>query len=268
MEQQPNAIDNFFDALPHAKVIAFTAGAICTAVITTLFRRFQNRIVRLNSKITHIRIGQASKDVFGGEVKVTFKDKPVQGLYLTEVSITNTTIVDIDVINIALEYKNGEQIYGATAEVLGHPTPLTFSDEFQRKVDKLIESGNVNVETSPDYKYIARVREFKIPVLNRGEKVVLNVLTHSELLPHLFISCMHKGVCITEEKEALRLFTIPIQTASLFGLTFCAFLLLIFYSYIPSVGWASLIAFTSGSTCAIIGAGLLWGANAAIKMLR
>lgn len=261
-----NLLDSMFGDNPRPKIIAFVAGAIATLLIGHLFRRFQNRMLALRFKASHTRLGQSSDDIWGGKLQVLYKGEEVKGLYITEASIRNDSVIDLENITLTLQYSNGEQFYGGTGEVEGHPNPIPFSPDFQKRVDKYLASDDP--AKSPDREYLQRTREFTASVLNRGGKINFRFLTHSEKFPYIKVSCLHKGVKIIEEKEAQHIWTVPVFTAAFVGLMACALGLFIYYPSFESLGTATAWGFGMGSIASIVGAVCVLTFRYFIKLLR
>jgi hypothetical protein len=246
-------LSELISLISKSETAAFLIGAAIASLCGHAWRRFQERMITLRFSAQHTSLARSSNDLFGDTLQVLYRGEEVKALYVTEARIRNDSKTDLENVTVTLEYKNGEQYYGGSGSLEGNPNTVPFSSSFQIIVSRFLDRKS-DEGPSPDLGYIQRIREFTIPVLNRGSSVVFNFLTHSDQTPYMYAVCVHKGVRVVEEKNSPKILGVSIGLAAFSGIAVGALLMAISYPFITSVGWGIIVAFLVGILATLIGA--------------
>lgn len=235
---------------------------IVGAVAARLWEKFKNRTIDLKYSVTQNSFARSSGDLFGGKLQVLFRGKEMKGMFITNATLQNDSNTDIENLTIFFEYRNGEQFYGGSGKISDSPKNFNFTTEFREKADKLLKLGEEG-EKSPDFQTLMRMREFVVPVLNRGCNAEFSFLTHSENPPMLYVMCHHKGVKLSE-KNVDKAMGYTILQSIVIGLILSVIILFLIKPLFSSLAWAMVAAYC----LAILSSGIGLAAVSLWKLLK
>jgi len=224
-------------------IITFIAGGF----VKHLWDRFINRITTIRYNVWHQYLGTSSDNPLFGSVKVLYNETPVKSLFTSMVTISNDGNRDLSdlELNIVCDARSAILIsHGMNRASLNE---LLFTDNYFRVLS----------ENKPEnYGYIFGRRDYKLPVLNRGDRVEILLLTTNfdAREPQITVSCDHPGVKMKFQKQAPQiLFGESQQQSAIVGLfiavAICYFLTMSSLSLATAV-W---IAFGLGAFAAFFG---------------
>lgn len=250
-------IDDILANAVKPETAGFVVGAALTAVVGNLWRRIQNRMCVLRFSSRHTSLARPVDDIFGGKLQVLFRGQELKGVFVTEAYFQNDSATDLENLVLTMEYRNGEKFKGAKGRVSGSSKNLSFSQDFQERVDRCT-AANASQSPCADFEYCVKTREFVVPVLNRGATVEVTILTHAENTPRLYAFCNHKGVKVVEEIEQKAVLGVPQLAAAIVGLIASTIGLFFLYPLFDTIGSASFWSFLVGTFVLLIGASVVW----------
>src|SRR5947209_8689591 len=146
-------------------VIPGVLGALTHHVWT----RFKTRITVLPYQIEHRYLGGSADDAYFGTLKVLHNDTEVRNVYMSSVTFKNESSRDLHDLELNIAATDSQTAilvsYGKLTSSLKY---LPFTDEFEKKLKQAAKGAQVVLWNHRDY---------KIPVLNRGDGVTVELLT-------------------------------------------------------------------------------------------
>ncbi len=185
-------------------------------LISLSFNKISSKTGILRYFIVHNKVGTSANDDIFGSVRLTWQDQNVRNLYLSTIEIENGTSRDYDNIHLKV-YTNKETVLlNQRTEIVDTPYIVPFDKEYEKKIS-VAEGGDVSTELSEMYNHN---REYRLSVLNRGQKVRLAYLStnpNDDNFPVVCISTLSKGVQLKEQLQPhlvlSPLFGVPIPVA-------------------------------------------------------
>lgn len=210
------------------KIIIGTITLVIGILIKHFWDKYINRITRLKYSIWHNYIGSSIEDVKFGSVKLLYNDTELRNLYASNVIIKNETGKDLNDLELNISCNPGSLILVSHGRNSNSIKELEFSDGYS----EIIARNNPD-----DATYIYTRRDYKIPVINRGDVIEITLLTtnFNSDRPVLFVTSEHKGVKLKYYVEPIKLMGVP-QTTSVFtGLVASLFLCIPLFYFISNI---------------------------------
>jgi hypothetical protein len=207
------------------KIIIGTITLIIGIIVKHYWDKYHNRISRLKYSIWHNYIGSSIEDVKFGSVRLLYNNNDLKNLYSSNVIIKNETGKDLSDLELNISCVNQNLILVSHGRVIGSIKELEFTDSYS----EIIEQNN------PDNnEYIYTRRDYKIPVINRGDTIEITLLTTSfnNQKPYLFVSTEHKGVKLKYYLEPLKTMGVPQLQSSLIGVLISLFVCYPIYQFV------------------------------------
>lgn len=159
--------------ISYADIAKVLLGALATAVYAAI----STRRTRLLWRASHQSLA-ASSDAPGiGRIAVTLDGNPMTNLVLSSVTVQNSYWRDLKDVVIRVMVAEGHQILRDSAQRAGDPKILIWSDQFRTMVDDAAAATTRGKVV--DVSLLQRLREYRVPALNRGESITVNLLVHA-----------------------------------------------------------------------------------------
>lgn len=193
------------------KIIIGTITLVIGIVLKHIWDKYINRITKLKYSIWHNYIGSSIEDIKFGSVKLLYNDTELKNLYASNVVIKNETGKDLSDLELNISCNSQSLILVSHGRNSNSIKELEFTSEYLQ----IIEKNNPN-----DATYIYTRRDYKIPVINRGDIIEITLLTtnFNGERPLLYVTSEHKGVKLKYYIEPLQQFGVPQISSSVIGL--------------------------------------------------
>jgi hypothetical protein len=167
-------------------------GVIFGAIITATATALQGRIRILTYKVNHEHVALSSDDANFGSVKATWQDHPVVNLYVSTLTLENTSAKDFQNLEFCIYAPNETILLGQYTCLVGKPCAIKFTDAFQKRIEVPPNSQPTQLQ----WDLYNHRREYVIPVFNRGQKAEIRFLTTVPKggPPHLWLDITHPGL--------------------------------------------------------------------------
>lgn len=193
------------------KIFISTGSFVLGGFVTHLWNKFKNRIITLKYSVWHSPLGSSVDDARFGSVKVLYNDSHVKTLFMSTVLLCNESSRDLSDLEIDISCDPDSAILISTGKNKTSLNELSFTDHYAWLLG----------ENKPEsMSYIFHRRDYKVPVLNRGDKInfALLVTNSKGQQPYIILSCDHPGVKIKFAKGVPELFGEPQRSSALLGI--------------------------------------------------
>ena len=250
--------------------VPFASGAIASAVIAHLWRRYQGRMIVLSVKVEHQHIALSGEDNRFGKIEVLHNDNPVKNVYFTTISLSNESSKDLDGVVLNTLHTDGSKIRVSTGAVDGSANVLNFAPGYQSILDEFLKKPSTDPDFDQHLDFLTTRRDYLVPVLNRGGKVIVNLLVEAPdgASPYVQVSTDHKGVEIKPIKLTNVFWRVNRDWAALIGLAVGGAGAIGIASASLSATQIALLSFTFGALVAAIGAVCIRGVGIFAKLLN
>ena len=225
-------------------------GAACTAVFTIL----RSRRSRLRWHASHQQIATSSSHPTIGNISVTFNDTPMTNIVVSTVRLENSYWRDFTNITALVIVAQGHQILRDDAKRQGNDRPLEWSERFGTVLQNaLAQSGQTG---HVDFGAFEQWREYKIPILNRGDTVTFTFLVHAVPPTPPFCTLTveaPKATLVFEKRIPQQVFSVDILRAFVAGIVVSAPLAWIIILNAP-MHWQPVLLVALGALITGIGA--------------
>jgi len=207
------------------KILIGAITLIIGIVIKHIWDRYINRITKLKYSIWHNYIGSSIEDVKFGSVKLLYNQNELKNLYASNVILKNETGKDLNDLELNISCDNQSLILVSHGRNTNSIKELEFTDTYA----SIIEQNN------PDNaNYIYTRRDYKIPIINRGDTIEITLLTtkFNTQRPVLFVTSEHKGVKLKYYIEPIKLLGVSQLTSTLLGLIISVIICVPIYYFI------------------------------------
>jgi len=193
------------------KILIGTITLVIGIIMKYIWDKYINRITKLKYSIWHNYIGSSIEDVKFGSVKLLYNQNELQNLYSSNVIIKNETGRDLNNIELNISCDDYSLILVSHGRNKDSIKELEFTDKYT----SIIEKNNPS-----DSDYIYKRRDYKIPVINRGDIIEITLLTtnFNNQRPVLFVSSEHIGVKLKYYIEPIKLMGVSQISSSFIGL--------------------------------------------------
>jgi hypothetical protein len=242
-----------FGQLLDNKALLSGASALAGGLFGNLIAVLRNRIKTLEYTASHDRIAFSANDAVFGSIQVIWQGHGVTNLYTSRVELHNKT--DHDLVNLKVKvYTNDDTlVFGERTEIPGTTHVLKFTEEFS----KVLKVPVGEKPSEQQFKTYNHTREYLVPVLNRGQRVVMTYLTTTPdgaTGPSVWLDLLHPGVRVQYRIIVPQVHGVPLRIALTLGLiaAILAFTLSSFYLTEP---WAAaLVCLVVGLAAQSVGA--------------
>jgi hypothetical protein len=223
-------------------------GGIAIAIIT---QYLLNKRGIFSYYVFHNRVGLSTEDAIYGSVKVTWNGNPVAHLYLSTIELINESVKDYESVSVRI-YSNDTLLLTQRTEVVGTTHFLDFTEEYKNKI--AVKEGFKPSDIQ--FNLFQRQRDFFVPTLNRGQKLIFQFLNAaiSEKQPNIWVDVLHKGIKCKFRIARNMAFGVPQPDAALIG-TIVGFIAVVLVAiFVPNLPIAAILSFIIGVLVLIPGA--------------
>ncbi|HCO93726.1 MAG TPA: hypothetical protein DIU00_07225 [Phycisphaerales bacterium] len=249
-----------YDSLQHLSqnpLVVALVSLIVGSLLTILVSHLRNKSGVLGYTVVWNRIGISADDNVFGSVRVHWKEHQVRNLFVYTIEIENLATSDYE--NIDLHFYSGDDtvILSERTAVVDEPRIVHWSPEFQERL--CVPDGHQPTEIQ--FHEYNHKREYRVPVLNRGQKLNFTFLCtkpNDDLDPGIFLSTISKGIRLKRLRTPYVIlkpvFGVPIPVALARGLVISLVVVIFCSLLIKKVWLASVISMVVGLTGQIFGA--------------
>lgn len=243
------------------KILIGTITLIIGIVAKHIWDKYINRITKLKYSIWHNYIGSSIEDVKFGSVKLLYNSKELTNLYSSNVLIKNETGRDLNDLELNISCDFNSAILVSHGRNLNSIKELKFTDEYAKIIEQNDPDNLANIYTRRDY---------KIPVINRGDPIQITLLTtnFNNNQPVLFVSTEHKGVKLKYYIEPIKVMGVSQLTSVIIGLLVSIGVCFPIYFLINNYFLVISIALINGWIASLYGVIVLKSKEKIIKMFE
>ncbi len=188
-------------------LICFLTGGL----LTHFWDKYKSRVTALKYRITYQTYGTTFDDPTWGSLKMTYNEITVKNLYNVTVYVQNDSNKDLKDLkfNIRCDDNNESIIILSYVSKVGGPNILKLTDEFEKHLG------------GKEPQYLLAQRDYKVPILNRGDQIEIYLLVtnYKNLQPCISVHCDHLGLKMEySEKQPWDILGIPILQSLVAGL--------------------------------------------------
>ena len=207
------------------KALLSALSAVGGGLIGNLIAVLRSRVKTMEYTVHHDRVGFSADDQVFGAIRVTWQNHDVTNLFSSRVTLENQTGKDFT--NIKVKVHTGDTLLlGERTEIPGTTYILKWADDFQQQL--LVAPGDAPSEQQ--FNTYNHSREYVVPVLNRGQRVVMTYLTTVPTAgqgPAVWLDMLHEGVKVQHRQVVPQVHGVPIRLAISVGLVVCVAVLAI-----------------------------------------
>lgn len=222
-------------------VATFLGGLVVSNVVGLL----RNRVRTLTYTVTHNRIGLSTDDQIFGAVRVTWQGVEQGNLWHSTLALENQGTRDYSKFEIVAYTGPDTRLLTAMTKVVGTPNVLIYTDQFVAVT--AVPAGAQ--PTDKQWDFWSHRREYKVPVLNRGQRIELIYLTTVQPpapSPTVLLDIVHEGVRLEYQPNVPLAHGVPLKKASGTGIVACMGIVLL-AGFLVSQPWlAALIGAVAG----------------------
>lgn len=222
---------------------------ILGAILTHVWGKFRARVTVIRYQIQHIYLAVAQQSQIFGKIRVLLNDIEYHNLYLSIITFANDSARDLKDLEVNIAADTRTEILGAYGQVSSSINYLPFTDAFSGQVTQALSGETAALN------FVRTRRDFKVPVLNRGDSAFMTLLTtHLDAQqPHLQVGCDYFGVKLRLAPAVDQFWGEPRDQSALLGLGIAFLLAWPVITFIPNKIVAVLAATFLGSICLLFG---------------
>ncbi|OGB81692.1 MAG: hypothetical protein A2496_14200 [Burkholderiales bacterium RIFOXYC12_FULL_60_6] len=241
-----------FSQLFENKALLSALSAVGGGLIGNLIAVLRSRVKTMEYTVHHDRVGFSADDQVFGAIRVTWQNHDVTNLFSSRVTLENQTGKDFTNIKVKV-YTGDTLLLGERTEIPGTTYILKWTDDFQQQLRVL--PGDVPSEQQ--FNTYNHSREYVVPVLNRGQRVVMTYLTTVPAGgqgPAIWLDMLHEGVKVQHRQVVPQVHGVPIRLAISVGLVVCVAVLAVASVAFTEPWAAAAVCMTFGLFAQSIGA--------------
>ena len=254
-------VSQLLDSKTLISLVSALVGGMLGGLLTVL----RNRVKTLEYTARHDRLAFAVNDARFGAVQVTWNGHNVVNLFSSRVEVENQTSKDLSGLRLKVYTGTETLLLSERPEMPGTAHALAYTPEYAAS----LAVAPAAQPTEQQLQTFLHSREYVVPVLNRGQRVVFTYLTSvpgGNQGPSVWIDLLHQGVKIQYRSTGPQVHGAPFRAALLVGLL-AAVCTLVLASLLISEPWAAgLICLVVGLIAQSIGA-MLYRAGTFLKSL-
>jgi hypothetical protein len=230
-------------------LVSLVAGALITAVATKL----QNRTAKLTYSTTVQRVALAADDPVFGAVRVSWRDMNVRNLHMATVEIENSSGRDFENVDLKVYTHQETVLLNEFTAVVNTPYIVEWSPEFRASL--AVAPGAE--ATDNQLRIYNHSREYRVPVINRGQMLRLNYLCTrpaDDTPPFVYVSTVLKGAKLVQQIRTALVLGVPVPLAVIRGSVISFLTVIACGLFVRNVWIASAVSMSVGLFAQIIGA--------------
>jgi hypothetical protein len=252
-------------SLLNEKAVVSVLSAIGGTLFGVVLSALRGRLKVIEYTVAHDRLGLSADDAIFGSVRVTWQGVDLTNLYSSVVTVENSTLNDFT--NLKLKVYTGDtSLLNERTEINGTTYVLKYTPEFEASIGVPVGAK----PTDAQFDIFRHSREYAVPVLNRGQRLVLHYLTtvpNSASSPNVWVDLLHQGAQISFRPLLQQVHGVPIKIALSLGLLACFFVLVLSSFYVRQPWVAASISMVFGLMAQSVGAGIYRGVRFVSRML-
>ncbi len=208
-------LNQLLDNKTFVAVVSVIGGAFAGVVVVNL----RNRLKTLEYTVQHDRIAFSAEDEIFGTIQVSWQGHNVTNLFTSRVELLNQTSTDFTNLEVRV-YTGDTMLLGERTGIQGTTRILEHTNAYAQDIH-IAEGGQ---PTDNQFYLYRHRRDYNLPVLNRGQKVIMTYLT---LAPEgttnhgVFLEILREGVKVEQRLLVPRTHGVPTVTATYIGLAAC-----------------------------------------------
>jgi hypothetical protein len=162
-------------------------------VLSSLVNHLRARVKEVEYTVAHTSLGLSAEDRVFGNVRVTWQENELVNLYLSTLTLTNSTTEDLKDFTFKIYTGDETLMLSQRTEIVGTSYILHFSPLFAERLR--VKEGEV--PTAAQFEEHRHTREYLLPSLNKGQSAKIQVLTTvpgGQTGPSVWADCLHPGV--------------------------------------------------------------------------
>ncbi|EKO3383870.1 hypothetical protein OMA37_003945 [Vibrio fluvialis] len=227
------------------------------AAISLIFSKMSSKTGIFRYFVVHNKLGTSANDEIFGAVRLTWQGQDVRNLYLSTIEVENSTSCDYENIHLKVFTNRETVLLNQRTEIVDTPYIVPWDPDYEKQIN--VPSGE---QASPEQLEVySHNREYRLPVLNRGQKIRLSYLSsnpNDDNFPVVCISTLSKGVKLKEQMQPhlvlSPIFGVPIPIALTRALLLAVLVVLVCGLWLENVWLVALICMLFGLTGQIFGA--------------
>lgn len=238
--------------LIESKTLLSALSAVGGGLVGNLIAVLRSRVKTLEYTVHHDRVGFSADDQVFGSIRITWQNHDVTNLFSSRVTLENQTGKDFTNIKVKV-YTGDTLLLGERTEIPGTTYILKWTDDFQQQLR--VPPG----ETPSEQQFTTynHSREYTVPVLNRGQRVVMTYLTTVPAGgqgPFVWLDMLHEGAKVQHRQVVPEVHGVPIRLALSVGLVVCILSLAVASAVLAEPWAAAVVCMTFGLFAQSIGA--------------
>lgn len=219
-----------------SKALLAAISAVGGGLIGNLIAVLRSRVKTLEYTVNHDRMAFSADDAIFGSIRVSWQNHDVTNLFSTRVTLENQTGKDFTNLKIKV-YTGDTLLLGERTEIPGTTYVLKWTDGYQQQVH--VPPGSA--PTEQQFNTYNHSREYVVPVLNRGQRVVMTYLTTvpgSTQGPGAWLDMLHEGAKVQFRPVVPQIHGVSVRLAISVGIVACV-AVLIAVSFTVTEPWAA-----------------------------
>lgn len=245
---------DFFEQHQFLSAIALL---VLGALITLFFNKLSSKTGVLQYFVFHNKVGMSADDDTFGSVRLTWQGHDVRNLYLSTIEIENNTTSDFENIHLKVFTGKDTVLLNQRSEIVDTPFIAPWDAEYENRIH-VPDGENATPSQVEEYNHN---REYRLPVLNRGQRVRLSYLSsnpNDDNFPVVCVSTLSRGIKLRERMQPnlvlSPIFGVPIPVALTRALILSVIVVLVSGLWLENVWVASSICMIFGLTGQFFGA--------------
>lgn len=236
---------------------AATTLLLIGALITLIFNKLSSKTGVFRYFVVHNKVGMSADDEVFGSVRLTWQGHDVRNLYLSTIEIENSTTSDYENIHLKVFTNQETVLLNQRSEIVDTPYIAPWDAQYERRI-YVPDGESATPEQLDEYNHN---REYRLPVLNRGQKIRLSYLTsnpNDDNFPSVCVSTLSKGIRL---KQTIHphlvlspIFGVPVLVAIIRALFLSILVILVCGLWLENVWLASSICIIFGLSGQVFGA--------------
>lgn len=219
-----------------SKALLAALSAVGGGLFGNLIAVLRSRVKTLEYTVIHDRMAFSADDAIFGSIRVSWQNHDVTNLFSTRITLENQTGKDFTNLKIKV-YTGDTLLLGERTEIPGTTYILKWTDDYQQQVQ--VSPGFD--PTEQQFKTYNHLREYFVPVLNRGQRVVMTYLTtvpSAEQAPGAWLDMLHEGAKVQYRQTVPQVHGVPVRLAISVGIVACLAVLIV-ASFTITEPWAA-----------------------------
>jgi hypothetical protein len=241
-----------FSELLNNKALLSAVAALIGGFVGNLIAVLRNRVKTLEYTVTHDRVAFASNDPVFGSIQVAWQGHNVTGLFTSRVELRNDTSRDLTGVTLKV-YTGDTLLLTERTEIPGTTHVPQWSVAFKQQMH--VPTGGT--PTPQQFDVYNHNREYAVPVLNRGQRVVMTYLTtenSGSQGPSVWLDMLHEGVRVEYRPQGPQVHGVAQKVALAIGLVASVLVLALSSLFIAESWLAALICLVVGLFAQFVGA--------------